>query len=157
MLKLTNEINNLSIIAELLRNSSAAFEDDLKLVVIDAVAKSEVEVDIHKTRAWLTNFVFEYFSGLRITTGKSSSTYYYLTSKSEDLDELHRKLKQAQRKTFESAVITKVIEINSGSDATSVALLMTDALNTKGIFEGRKSFSILCEKLPPIFPKRKRA
>lgn len=157
MLKLTNEINNLSIIAELLRNSSAAFEDDLKLVVIDAVAKSEVEVDIHKTRAWLTNFVFEYFSGLRITTGKSSSTYYYLTSKSEDLGELHRKLKQAQRKTFESAVITKVIEINSGSDATNVALLMTDALNTKGIFESRKSFSILSEKLPLIFPKRKRA
>lgn len=156
-MKITIEINNLAIVSGLLRSSSAAFEENFKLVVIEAEAKSEAEIDIQRTRSWLSNFVFENFSGLRVTAGKSSSTYYYLTAIEEDLNELHRKLQQAQRKTFKSAVITQVIEINTGSDAMKVASVMVNALNTKAMLEGKKSFSVLSEKLPLIFPKKKRA
>lgn len=145
--------------SELLNSVSQGFKNDFQVIKlkIRPNRNKETEVGLQNVSNWFANRFLSHYGGLRINLSANEVIYYFCISNTLcELLDAKKLLIKATRFTFDSVEIVPIVAGTESvvvNDFTSLLAVQTDILLTlsqRYKTEGKKSWSILCDKLPPI-------
>ena len=160
-MKLTNDnpIELLLKTSELLNSSNKGFKKEFQVVKVKATPNSEKdrEKGFQNIANWFANRFLTHYGALKVVISDSEVVYYFCISNSiTELLDAKRLLINGTRCTFESVEILPIMQGSEAvvvHDLSSLLIVQSDMLALlakRHKVVGKKSWSILCDKLPPI-------
>ena len=143
----------------MLNSANKGFKKEFQVVKIKVTPKSEKdrELGFQHIANWFANRFLPHYGALKIVLSDSEVVYYFCISNSiTELLDAKRLLINGTRFTFGSAMIMHMVQGSEAvavHDLDSLLVVQSDMMATLAMRHrvvGKKSWSVLCDKLPPI-------
>ena len=158
-----NPVELLLKTSALLNSSNKGFKKEFQVLKIKVTPKSEKdrEIGLQNIANWFANRFLPHYGALKVVISDSEVVYYFCISNSiTELLDAKRLLISGTRFTFESAMIMHMVQGSEAvvvNDLDSLLTVQSDMMATlakRHRAVGKKSWSILYDKLPPIALKK---